>query len=83
MFKARLRDPRTWTVVGCIAIVWITMKMGPTVGLRGGDLKDVLGAQSAIGMLISWILKAPKDADAHTKAKADPDAASDADVADE
>lgn len=60
--KAALRNPRVRsaiTVITCTAIIWITGKLGPSWGLRGSELRDVLSGQGAIGMLIAWILRSP------------------------
>jgi hypothetical protein len=88
LIKARLRDERTYTALFsllAIAAVWITMKMGPSAGLRGSDLKDVLGVESAFGIAIAAMLKSlrhkdPKSAAKHRPAPPTHDDAEDADA---
>ena len=75
LLKARLRDPRTHTVLACMAVLGLTAWIGPMVGVKGEALRMLMSGQGSIGMLISYLLKTPRDADAHAKAKADADSA--------
>lgn len=81
LLKARLRDPRTWTVAVYIALLGVSAWIGPLVGIKGEGLRMLLGGEGGVGMLLAYLLRSPLHKDA--PAKADPDAASAEDVTDE
>jgi hypothetical protein len=69
LLKARLRDPRTWTIAAYVAILALTGWLGPKVGLRGEELRMVLSGQGGVGMLLAWLLKSPLQKDAKPSAE--------------
>ena len=71
LLKARLRDPRTWTIAAYVSILALTGWLGPKVGLRGEELRMVLSGQGGVGMLLAWLLKSPLDKGAPVKSDAD------------
>ena len=71
LLKARLRDPRTWTIAAYVSILALTGWLGPKVGLRGEELRMVLSGQGGVGMLLAWLLKSPLDKSVPVKSDAD------------
>lgn len=42
-----------------IVVVAVTLLAGPSVGLRGEDLRYVASGEGTLGILIAWLLRGP------------------------
>ena len=64
LIKARLRDPRLYTVALYILLLGLTAWIAPQLGIRGETLRALLSGQGGVGMLLAWLLKSPLHKDA-------------------